>query len=77
VLKWNDAICGFPVSQGSAETVDRLGGKIKHRLISYFVTNSFAQNYRNQMVYVKIIASQRWGIWDTVKENIDNVQIRT
>jgi len=31
-----------------------------HRLISYFLINTSAKNYRNQIVYVKIIASQMW-----------------
>jgi len=31
-----------------------------HRLISYFLT---AKNYCNRIVYVKIIASQRWDIF--------------
>jgi len=67
VFKWKDAISGFSVSQGSAETIDRWGGKTKHRLISYFLSNTSAKNYRNRIMYVKIIASQRWDVfWDTV-----------
>ena len=58
---------GFPISQGNAEALDRWGGKTKHRLISYFLRNAFAKNYRNRFVCVKIIASQRWDVyWDTV-----------
>jgi len=51
---------GFPISQGNAETLDRWGGKTEHRLISYVLGNTSAQNYRNRTVYFKIIASQRW-----------------
>jgi len=28
-------------------------------MISYFLTNSSAKNYRNRIVYIKITASQR------------------
>jgi len=63
VFKWKDAISGFPVSQGSAEALDRWGGKLKHRLISYFLSNTSATNYRNRVVYAKIIASQRWDVF--------------
>ena len=57
---------GFPVSQGNAEALDRLGGKIKHRLISYFLSNNSAKNCRTQIVYVKIIASEKQ---DVLKHN--------
>ena len=67
VLKWKDTISAFPVLQGSAEQLGRWGGKAKHCLISYFLSNTSAKNYRNRVMYVKIIASQRWGVfWDTV-----------
>jgi len=67
VFEWKDAISGFPVSQGSAEALDRWGEKTKHRLISYFLSNTSAKNYRNRIVYVKIIASRMWDVfWDTV-----------
>ena len=32
------------------------------RLISYFLSNTSPNNCRNQMVYVKIIVSQRWDV---------------
>ena len=48
----------FPISQGNAEALDRRGGKTKHRLISYFFSNTSAKNYRCRIVYVKTIASQ-------------------
>jgi len=39
-----------------------------HHLISYFLRNISAKNYRNLIECVKIIASQRWGVfWNTVK----------
>jgi len=56
---------GFPISQGNAETLDRRGGKAKYRLISYFLTNTSAKNYRNRIVYIKIIVSQRWDVFET------------
>jgi len=58
---------GFPTSQGNAEALDRWGGKSNHRMISYFLGNTSAKNYCNQIVHVKIIASQRGDVfWDTV-----------
>jgi len=56
VFKSKDAISGFPVSQGSAEP---------HRLISCFLSNTSAKNCRNRIVYVKIIACQRWDVFET------------
>ena len=56
---------GFPLSQGNAEALDRWGGKTKHRLISYFLSNTSAKNYHHWFVYVKIIASERWDIFQT------------
>jgi len=49
---------GFPLLQGNAEAPNRQGGKTRHRLISYFFSNTSAKNYRNRIVYVKII------VWD-------------
>jgi len=74
VFKWKDAISGFPVSQGSAEPLDRWGGKTKHRLISHFLSNTFAKNYRNWIMYVKIIASQKWDVFGqcTIKRSPKN-----
>jgi len=34
---------GFPISQGNAEALDRWGGKTKHHLISYFLSNNSAK----------------------------------
>jgi len=55
----------FPISQGNAEALERWGGKTKHRLISYFLSNTSAKNYRNRIVYVKSTASQRWDVFET------------
>jgi len=51
---------GFPISQGNAEALDRWGWKTKHLLISYFLGNTFAKNYRNWITYVKTITSHKW-----------------
>jgi len=51
---------GFSILQSNAEALVRWGGKTKHRLISYFLRNTSAKNYRNRIVYVKIITSQMW-----------------
>ena len=55
---------GFPISQGNAEVLYRWGGKTNHCLISYFLSNISAKNYRNRIVYVKIIASQMWDVFE-------------
>ena len=58
------ALCSaFLISHGNAEALDRSGGKTKHRLISRFLNNTSAKNYRNRIVYVKIIASRRWDVF--------------
>ena len=38
--------------------------------ISYFLSNSSAKSYRSRVVYVKIIASQRWGVFETLVYSI-------
>jgi len=60
-FEWKDAISGFPVFPGSAKALVRWGGKIKYVLSAYFLGNFVAKNCCNRTVYVKIIASQRWG----------------
>jgi len=67
-FKWKDAISGFPVSPGSAESLVRCSGKTKYILIAYFLGNIYAKNCRNRTMYVKIIASCKGGtfFWDTV-----------
>jgi len=47
------AISGFPVLQGSAEPLHRWIGKTKHRMISYFLSNTSAKNYHNRVDYSK------------------------
>jgi len=57
----------FPISQGNAEAQDRWGGKTKYHMIPHFLSNISAKNYRNRIVYAKIIASQTWDVfWDMV-----------
>jgi len=36
-----------------------------HHLISYFLSNTSAKNSRNRIVCVKIIASQKWDVFET------------
>jgi len=55
----------FPLSQGNAQALERWVGKTKHCLISYFLSNISAKNYRNRTVYVKTTASQRWDVFET------------
>jgi len=51
MFKWKYA--GFSALQGNAEALDGWGQKTKHRLISYFLSNTSA----NRIVYFKIVAS--------------------
>jgi len=37
--------------------------KTKHSLISYFLSNTSAKNYHNRIMYVKVVASQRWDVF--------------
>jgi len=55
----------FPILQGNAEALERWGGKTKHLLISYFLSNISAKNYRNRIAYVKTIASQSGTFFET------------
>jgi len=62
------ALCsGFHILQGIAEALDRWGGKTKHHMIPYFLSNISAKNYSNRIVYVKIklIASRGWNFFET------------
>jgi len=54
---------GFPISQGNAEALDRRGGKTKHHMIPYFLSNISAKNYHNRIVYVKFIRSRTWDVF--------------
>jgi len=56
---------GFPISQGNAEALERWGGKTRHRLMSYFLSSTSAKNYRNRIVNVETVASQRWDVFET------------
>ena len=47
------------------KTLERWGEKTKHHLMSYFLSNTSAKNYRNRIVYVKIIASQSGTFFET------------
>jgi len=57
-------------AQGNAEALDRWGGKTKHRMISYFISNTSAKWYRNRIVYVKIIAQVEGGTFFETRCNI-------
>jgi len=48
-----------------------------HSLISYFLSNTSAKNYRNRIMCVKIIASQTWDIFETVYSHIENTYVHT
>jgi len=66
---------GFPLSQGKTDALDRWGGKTKHHLISYFLSNTSAKSYRNRIVYINIIASQRWDVF--LRHSVEQSEFRT
>jgi len=53
----------FPVLTGSAEAQVISGGIVKRLLIAYFIGNICAKKYQNPFMCVKVIASQRWGVF--------------
>jgi len=57
--------CDFRVSPflpGNAEAQVIWDGKVKRRLIAYFIGNISAKNYQNAFTYVKAIANQRCDV---------------
>jgi len=40
-----------------------LRSRCRHHLISYFLSNTNAKNYRNWIVHVKTIASHKWDVF--------------
>ena len=58
VFKRKDTISRFPVSPGSAKALVRRGMKLRNVPISYLLSNIFAKNYQNRLMYVNVIACQ-------------------
>jgi len=57
----------FRVLPSSAEAQLIWCGIVKHLLIAYVIRNISAKKNQNPFMCVKVIASQRWGVfWDTV-----------
>jgi len=61
---WVKNVC-FPVFPDSAEAQDNWGGIVKRLLIAYFIGNICAKKYQNPFMCDKVIASQRWGVFET------------
>jgi len=55
----------FPVFPGITEAPDIWGGTAKHIMIAYFIGNISAKRYQNAFMYVKVIANQRWDLFET------------
>jgi len=55
----------FPVLPGSAEPHVIWGGIVKCFMIAYFMGNISAKKYRTVFMYVKVIAKQRWDVFET------------
>jgi len=55
----------FLVLPGSAEAQVIWGGIVKRLLIAYFISNISAKKYQNPFMCVKVIASQRWDVFET------------
>jgi len=56
--KRKHTISGVRVSPGSAETLVRGGGKLKHGLVAYSLSYTYAKNYQNQLLDVRITVYQ-------------------
>ena len=60
-------ILGVLDSQGSAETLVRIGGIIHYRLIAYSLGNISAKNYHNRLMCIEVIVCKVSVVfWDTV-----------
>jgi len=55
----------FPVLPGSTKTQVIWGGIVKQLLIVYFIRDIFAIKYQNPFMCVKVIARQRWDVFET------------
>ena len=55
----------FPVLPDSTEAQVICGGTIKRLLIAYFIGNISTKKYKNVFTYVKVIANQRWDVFET------------
>ena len=55
----------FPVLPGSAEVQVIWGGIVKRLLIVYFICNISAKKYQNPFMCLKVIASQKWDVFET------------
>jgi len=60
-----NAIFAFPRFTSSAEAQVISCGIVKCLLTAYFLCNISAQKYQNQFTRVKVIASQRWDVFET------------
>jgi len=56
----------FSVLPGNAEAQVIWCGIVKCFLIAYFIGNIFAKKCQNPFTCVKVIASQRWDVFETV-----------
>jgi len=64
-------LLGFLFRKVNAEALDVEDWKTKHHLISYFLSNTSAKNYRNRIVYVKIIYSKS-EVVRVLKQGVDS-----
>jgi len=55
----------FPLLPGSLEAQVIWSGRVKRLLIAYFIGNVSANKYKNAFTCVKVIANQRWDIFET------------
>jgi len=63
----------FPVLPGSAKAQVIWGGIVKSLLTAYFIGNTSAKKYQTPFTCVKVIASQKWDVFETHRRDIDNV----
>jgi len=65
IQRVKNAIFMFPILPGSAEAQVIWGGTVKRILIDYFIGKICAKKYQNPFTFVKVIASQRWDVFET------------
>ena len=63
--EWKMWFMCFPVLPGSAEAHVVWGGTEKRLLIAYFIGNISTQKYQNAFMCVKVIANQKWDVFET------------
>jgi len=60
-FEWKMQFTCFPILPGGAEAQVIWGGRVKHVLIAYFISNISAKKYKNPFTCVKVKVKQKVG----------------